>query len=186
MPRLEQIREQFDVLRAQLGDDAAFMRLAERYHGRVLHYLRRIVGDGGVADDVAQETWVAAYRGLRRLREPERLKAWLYGIARNQARNALRREERSRLDCVDDEVLEAIPEDQDDSLDLRAEQAAQVHRALNQISPAHAEVLILRYMEDLSYEEIAGVVGCQTGTVRSRLHYAKRALREAMESEDDE
>jgi len=186
MSRLEQIREQVDVIRAQLGDDAAFMRLAERYHARLLHYVRRIVGDDGAADDVAQETWIAAFRGLRRLREPERLKAWLYGIARNRALNALRREERSRLICVDDGLLEAIPEEEDDPLEIRAEQAAQVHRSLNQVSPAHAEVLVLRYMEGLSYEEIAGVVGCQTGTVRSRLHYAKRALREAMESEDDE
>lgn len=127
---------------------------------------------------------MAAYRGLRRLQEPERLKAWLFGIARNTALNTLRREERSRLDYVDDEVLEAIPDEEDDALDLHAEQAAQVHRALDEISPAHAEVLVLRYVEDLSYEEIAEVVGCRVGTVRSRLHYAKRALREAME--DDE
>jgi RNA polymerase sigma-70 factor (ECF subfamily) len=184
MPRLEQIREQVDVIRAQLGDDDAFMRLAERYHARVLHYVRRIVGDRGTADDVAQETWVAAYRGLRRLQEPERLQAWLFGIARNTALNTLRREERSRLDYVDDEVLEAIPDEEDDALDLHAERAAQVHRALDEISPAHAEVLVLRYVEDLSYEEIANVVGCRVGTVRSRLHYAKRALRDAME--DDE
>jgi RNA polymerase sigma-70 factor, ECF subfamily len=184
MPRLEQIREQVDVVRAQLGDDDAFMRLAERYHARLLHYVRRIVPDRGTADDVAQETWVAAYRGLRRLKEPERLKAWLFGIARNTALNALRREERARLDYVGDEVLEALPTDEDDAFDLRAEQASQVHRALGDISPAHAEVLILRHVEDLSYEEVAEVVGCKVGTVRSRLHYAKRALREAMEGDE--
>ena len=87
-----------------------FMRLAERHHPRLLHYVRRLVRDRGTADDVLQETWVAAYRGLRRLREPERLRPWLYGIARNQALNALRREERARLELVDDEVLEAIPD----------------------------------------------------------------------------
>ncbi|MGI5819393.1 MAG: RNA polymerase sigma factor [Armatimonadota bacterium] len=184
MPRIEQIREQLDVLRVQLGDDDAFMRLAERYHVRVLHYVRRIVPDRGTADDVAQETWVAAYRGLRRLDEPERLKAWLFGIARNTALNALRKQERSRLDYVEDEVLEAVPDEEDDALDLCAAQAAQVHRALGEISPVHAEVLVLRYVEALSYEEVAEVVGCKVGTVRSRLHYAKRALREAME--DDE
>ncbi|MFO8081072.1 MAG: sigma-70 family RNA polymerase sigma factor [Armatimonadota bacterium] len=184
MPRLEQIREQVDVIRAQLGDDEAFMRLAERYHARLLHYVRRIVGDRGVADDVVQETWVAAYRGLRRLDEPGRLKAWLFGIARNKALNALRKEERSRLDYVEDEALEAVPDEEDDGLDLRAEQAAQVHRALDRISPAHAEALVLYYVEGLSYEEVADVIGCKVGTVRSRLHYAKRALREAME--DDE
>jgi len=184
MPRLEQIREQLDVLRAQLGDDEAFMRLAERYHACLLHYVRRIVGDRGTADDVAQETWVAAHRGLRRLREPERLKAWLYGIARNKALNALRKEDRSRLDYVEDEVLEAVPDDGDEALELRAEQAAQVHRGLDRISAAHAEVLILCYVNGLSYEEIAEITRTKLGTVRSRLYYAKRALREAME--DDE
>lgn len=58
-----------------------------------------------------------------------------------------------------------------------------MHRALDRVSPAHSEALILRYVEDLSYEEIAEVVGCKVGTVRSRLHYAKRALREAMEDD---
>jgi len=184
MARLEQIREQLDVIRAQLGDDDAFMRLAERYHPRLLHYIRRLVRDRAAADDVVQETWVAAYRGLRRLADPERLRAWLYGIARNQARNALRREERARLDYVEDEVLEAIPDDGGEAPELRAEQAAQVHRCLDQISPAHSEALILCYMENLSYEEIADVIGCNIGTVRSRLHYAKLALREAMESDE--
>ncbi|MEA3402866.1 MAG: sigma-70 family RNA polymerase sigma factor [Armatimonadota bacterium] len=184
MSRLEQIREQGDVVRAQLGDDEAFMRLAERYHSRLLHYVRRLAGDRATADDVVQEAWLAAYRGLRRLEEPARLKAWLYGIARNKALNALRREERSRLDYVSSNVLEDVPEDDDDALEIRAEQAAQVHRGLDEISPAHAEALILRYMEGLPYEEIAQVVGCSVGTVRSRLQYAKRALREAMESEE--
>ncbi len=184
MPRLEQIREQLDVVRAQLGDDEAFMRLAERYHSRLLHYVRRIVRDRAAADDVVQETWLAAYRGLRRLQRPETLKAWLFGIARNNALNALRAEERSRLDYVSGDVLEDVPEDQDDEWGVRAEQATQVHRCLDGISPAHAEALILRYMEGLSYEEMAEVVGCNVGTVRSRLHYAKRALREAMESDE--
>lgn len=184
MLTLEQIREQVDVLGAQLGDEAAFMHLAERHHARLLHYVRRLVRDRGTADDVLQETWVAAYRGLRRLRDPERLRPWLYGIARNQALNALRREERARLDCVEDEVLEAIPDAAGDELELRAEQAAQVHRSLDCISPVHAEVLVLCYVDGLSYEEIAAVTGCKVGTVRSRLHYAKRALRAAMEDEE--
>jgi len=184
MPRLEQIREQLDVIRAQLGDDEAFMRLAERYHARLLHYVRRIVRDRATADDVAQETWVAAYRALRRLDDPQRLRAWLYGIARNQALNALRREDRTRLDYVEDEVLEAVPDAEDGGLQIRAEQAAQVHRCLDRISPAHAEVLILCYVDGLSYEEIAEITRVKLGTVRSRLHYAKRALREAMESDE--
>lgn len=184
MLTLEQIREQVDVLGAQLGDDHAFVRLAERHHARLLHYVRRLVRDCGTADDVLQETWVAAYRGLRRLRDPERLRPWLYGIARNQALNALRREERARLDCVEDEVLEAIPDEAGDDLELRAEQAAQVHRCLDRISQPHAEVLVLCYVDGLSYEEIAAVIGCRLGTVRSRLHNAKRALREAMEADE--
>ena len=81
-------------------------------------------------------------------------------------------------------MLEDVPEDEDDEWEIRAEQATQVHRCLDRISPAHAEALILRYMEGLSYEEMAEVVGCKVGTVRSRLHYAKRALREAMESDE--
>jgi len=184
MLRLEQIREQLDVIRAQLGDDQAFMRLAERYHARLLHYVRRLVRERATADDVVQETWVAAYRGLRRLRDPERLKPWLYGIARNQALNALRREERTRLELVGNEVLEAVPDGAHGDLEIRAEHVAQVHRGLDGISPAHAEVLVLRYVDGLSYEEIAEITRTKLGTVRSRLHYARRALREAMEVDE--
>lgn len=184
MLTLERIREQLDVIRAQLGDEAAFMRLAERHHARLLHYVRRLVRDRATADDVVQETWVAAYRGIRRLSDPERLRPWLYGIARNQALNALRREERARLDCVEDAVLEAIPDAASDELELRAEQAAQVDRCLDRLSPAHAEVLVLRYVDALSYEEIAEITRMKLGTVRSRLHYAKRALLEAMEADE--
>lgn len=120
MLTLEQIREQVDLLAAQLGDDHAFVRLAERYHPRLLHYVRRLVRDRGTADDVLQETWVAA----------------------------------------------------------------QVYRCLDRISQPHAEVLVLCYVDGLSHEEIAAVTGCKLGTVRSRLHYAKRALREAMEADE--
>jgi RNA polymerase sigma-70 factor (ECF subfamily) len=72
-------------------------------------------------------------------------------------------------------------QDTDEEPVFNAEDAAQVHAALDELAPEHREVLVLRFLEDMSYENIAQAIGCQIGTIRSRLHYAKRALRRALE-----
>jgi RNA polymerase sigma-70 factor (ECF subfamily) len=90
------------------------------------------------------------------------------------------RKRRPQLEPLQDVVIDDATQDADV---FQAEDAERVHGALDTLSAMQREVLVLRYIEDMSYDEIAAIVNCQVGTVRSRLHYAKRALREQLEKE---
>lgn len=176
-----EIADDILVLRCQVGDEAAFEELFERYNARILYYLRRLMGTSGEAEDVLQNVWVKIVRRIGALREPKALRAWLYRIAHNEAIGLLRKKGRE----IALEDLERVP-DVEAEADIEALGATELdavslHRALERTSPEHRAVLTLRFMNDLSYREIADVIGCSLGTVKSRLHFAKRALRAEIE-----
>jgi RNA polymerase sigma-70 factor (ECF subfamily) len=176
----QQIYERLLVLRFQAGDGSAFEALVERHHARLCYFINRFASNGHATDDIAQEVWLSAYRKLGTLREPAAFRTWLYHIARNR----VFQERRSTREC------ERLPEDlpaSEDSADkdtLYADHAAAIHRCLPQLSADHREALLLWFLEEMSYEEIAEVTGASIGTVRSRLHYAKRALKAKIREED--
>ena len=164
------------VVRCQAGDRAAFEELVGLYQPRLRYFLARMVGDDHAADDLLQEVWFDVYRGVARLADPGAFPAWLYRVARRRALAALRsrRQLPSSL-----EGLDLAGEEADD--DFSAEDAERVHAGLGRLAPEHREVLLLRFAEGMAYEDIARVTGCRLGTVRSRIHYAKRALRRVMQ-----
>jgi RNA polymerase sigma-70 factor (ECF subfamily) len=172
----EQVYRSVLVVRCQAGDRAAFEELVALYQPRLRYFLARMVGDEHAADDLLQDVWLTVYRGVARLTDPGAFAAWLYGIARHRALGELRkrRQPPSSLEGMD--VAEDGPDD-----DFSAEDAEQVHAALGLLAPEYREVLLLRFIEGMAYEDIARVTGCQLGTVRSRIHYAKRALRRVLE-----
>ena len=114
------------------------------------------------------------------LREAERFSPWLYRIARDRAYRELRKR-RVPVEQSDGAYLA----DESAGEEFTAEDAAAVHEALDGLSPEHREALLLRFIEAMSYEQIAGVTGCSVGTVRSRIHYGKRALRNIIERSND-
>ena len=120
-----------------------------------------------------------AVRSIRALRDPGRLRPWLYGIARGLAVDRIRSDtSQARL-----ERERALPPDAADASSeesFAAEDAAAVHRALDALDAPHREVLVLHFLEDMALADIAAVVDCPVGTVKSRLFYAKRALREVL------
>jgi RNA polymerase sigma-70 factor (ECF subfamily) len=170
------LHERLLVVRCQAGDECAFEELVEHYHARLHAYLRTLLGSAGQVDDALQEVWFDVFRSVPQLVDPSAFSAWVYRIAHNRAMRELRRRRPPCVHLERDEVFEETDEN-DSNSDITA---GQVHTALNQLAPEHREVLLLRFMDDMSYEDIALVVGCQVGTVRSRLHYAKRALRRAL------
>src|SRR5439155_26873594 len=103
---------------------------------------------------------------------------WLYRIARNRVYAELRR--RWPQTCPASETALDLHEETPEA-EFTAEDAARVHEALDRLGPEHREILLLRFIEEMSYQDIARVTGRQVGTVKSRLHYAKRALRRMME-----
>jgi RNA polymerase sigma-70 factor, ECF subfamily len=165
------------VVRCQAGDRAAFEELVGLYQPGLRYFLTKMVGDEHAADDLLQEVWFDVYRGVARLADPGAFSAWLYRIARHRALGELRkrRQPPSSLAGIDLVAEEGVDDD------FSAEDAERVYAALGQLAPEHREVLLLRFIEEMAYEDIARVTGSQLGTVRSRIHYAKRALRRVME-----
>jgi RNA polymerase sigma-70 factor (ECF subfamily) len=165
------------VVRCQAGDARAFAELIE-LHERPLHYfLAKMAGNAHATDDLVQEVWFEVFRGIGRLADPGAFAAWLYQIARHRALRALRRRPPTAVSLEDVEVTD----DRDQDEVFMAEEAERIHVALDELSPEQREALLLRFIEDMTYDDIARVTGCQLGTVRSRIHYAKRALRRVLE-----
>jgi RNA polymerase sigma-70 factor (ECF subfamily) len=176
----DRLYERVLVLRCQARDEAAFAELVERYQPRLRYYLRKMLRDVQAVEDALQDVWLAVFRGVAGLADLGAFRAWLYRIARDRAAHQLRRRRPAcqHLDAVDpvDERAE-VPH-------FAAADVERIHTGLDALAAEHREVLVLRYLETMTYEEIARVVGCPAGTVRSRLHYAKRALRSVLEREN--
>lgn len=163
--------------RAQQGDEDAFTILIDRYDRRLLYYVRRLLNEVDEAFDVVQSTWLAAYRRLGKLRSPKAFRVWIFRIAHDQSVSALRRKgirpASGTMDLQPVEVMDGHLQPVEEAL----ENAQLVHHALPQISLEHRQVLTLRFLEDMTLEEISEVLDCPAGTIKSRLHYAKLALR---------
>jgi RNA polymerase sigma-70 factor, ECF subfamily len=174
---VRQVYERLLVLRCQTGDALAFAELVGAYTGRLRYYLSQFAQREQPIDDWLQDVWFEAYRGLPRLRDPAALPAWLYRIARNRAYRELRRPQLIQQEIA--QAAELASESESDT--VSADDAEQLHAALAKLSPEHREVMVLRFLEGMSYEHTAAVIGCELGTVKSRIHYAKRALRQILE-----
>jgi len=176
---LDRIEERLMVLLAQQGDRDAFGRLMDRYDKRLLYFVRRILGETDGALDMLQSVWLIVHRRLRRLQSPDAFRVWVYRIAHDQAVTELRKKTRRPVLFEESEASEPLDAA---GLDESAfDNAELVHVALRDLSVDHRRVLTLRFLEDMSIEEIAEVVGRGAGTIKSRLHYAKAALRRRIE-----
>lgn len=166
------------AIRCQLGERAAFDALIARWHEPLWRYLRRLANNDDVAGDLSQDTWVRVLRGIGSLREPAKLRPWLFGIARRVAMDRLRFEYVRR--GAEDIELEELPAD-DSTQDLEADLAA-IDSALAGLPITEREMLTLFYLRELSLAEIAALLVVPLGTVKSRLHRARRELRHTLET----
>jgi len=178
----ERIDDRIYVIQAQLGDDDAFMKLVDHYSGRLLYYIRRLLEDADRSDDVLQEVWLRAYKKINTLRDASAFSVWLYRIARNRAIQRLRDE--SRYVFVERHDESALIDDNRESWFF--DDINKLHRVLRTLSPEQKEAVVLRFFEEMNYQEISDIMGCSVGTVRSRIHYAKRELRKKMEVQNNE
>jgi len=177
------------VERSRAGDTWAFGELVRRYQGRLYPTLLRLTGSAEDAQDLLQEAFLRAYRKLGRFQGESSFYTWLYRLTVNLALSHRRRRNPSLrladLPSSEDEGSydPASEADQSDP-SLPAEQAerdALVHRALDALAPDHRAVVVMKEFDGLRYEEIAAHLGVPVGTVRSRLHRARRELRERLE-----
>ena len=177
----ETVCQQLLLVRCRRGDREAMEELVAVWEKRLFYYVRRIVDQEADAWDVMQKTWVKVFRRVKSLKDPQSFPCWLYTLTRNTALSHIRQLPGARLASDTLDQYEDLPAEDDSATVFEDVQA--VHDALGRISSDHCEVLTLFFLEDLSVEEIGRVIGVPQGTVKSRLHYAKRALRKLMEKE---
>jgi RNA polymerase sigma-70 factor (ECF subfamily) len=173
--------EQLPVGEARAGSSTAWDILFKRYQLPLYVYVFELVHDEQASLDIVQETFINAVRYISGLREDAKFGSWLFGIAHQkciQRWRAIKREETLR-----DELAVDVLESHEGALDLliREEQEAEFMSLLNKLPPPQRSVLLLHFLEDFSLEEIADITGTQLGTVKSRIHYAKKALRKLLE-----
>lgn len=164
------------VRRFQQGDEEAFDELVERHRRRVYSLAVRLVGSVD-ADDLAQEAFLAAYRSLPTFRGDSTFSTWIYRITVYLCSHH-RRRRRPELVELDEHHADGRRDSDPVSRTLRGELRDQVRDAIDALPYKLRLVIVLRDLHGLTYEEIAAVVGCPVGTVRSRLHYATQKLAE--------
>ena len=172
------------VKRVQAGDKRAFDLLVLKYQNRIIKLVSRFVRDPMEAQDVTQEAFIKAYRAIGNFRGDSAFYTWLYRIASNAAKNFLvsqsRRPPASGVDAVDAEQytvdsslkVKTTPE----NLLMTSELKDAIFKAIEALPDDLKEAITLREMENMSYEDIAMVMGCPVGTVRSRIFRARDAI----------
>ena len=165
------------VTRCQRGDREAFDELVRLWERSLFYYLRRLATTEADAWDLLQETWMKVYRSIGSIRDPRTFPAFLYTTARNAAVTRLRlRGERAMDDARNGQAPAGEPSHA--CAFIAFDDAEQVHHALDQLPLPQREAVTLYFLEELSIDEIAQVLNVPVGTVKSRLHYGKQAIRD--------
>lgn len=175
------------IERSKKGDLEAFELLVRRYENKVYTVAYRFLGNHADASDLAQETFLRLYQALPRFRGESSFMTWLYRITANACRDEIRRQQRYNVISLDGETGNNGSQviSQVHSHDPSPEEAAErkefnemVQQCLNNLSDEHRLVLVMREIQGMAYEEIADVLKCSLGTVKSRLSRARQAFKE--------
>lgn len=172
----------------QAGDTERFRELVDRHRERIFAVLVRIVADADLARELAQETFVRAFRGLPTFREEARMGTWLVQIAVHLARDHMRASRRAPVISLDDIVERAgeMPfSEQRRSFDPAArvsdrELRDRLDQAITSLPPEYREAFVLKHVEELPYERIAEITGVTVGALKVRVHRARRMLMEQL------
>ena len=180
------------VERLKSRDERAFNTLVRTYERRVFGLVFHMLGNQAEAEDLSQEVFITVFRSIDSFRGEARLGTWLYRVAINHCKNRIKYLDRRVTrghDELDGEGSKALTEggpvmsrpDRPDEAMQGAEMSRVIERALGLLEEEHRALVVLRDLEGLSYEEIMAITGLPEGTVKSRLHRARAALREAIE-----
>ncbi|MFZ5626554.1 MAG: RNA polymerase sigma factor [Bacillota bacterium] len=158
------------LARSQKGDKEAFARLAEHYQPYVWRVAWRLMGNREDAEDLAQEIWMKVFLQLPGFKGEAAFTTWLYRVAANTCKDALRRRSRQQETAWEEEIAVTVREDIEGELEIQ--------QLLNQLPPEQRLILIYRDVQGFSYEEITAILRINPGTVKSRLARARQNLRQ--------
>jgi len=173
------------VAKCLAGNEAAIEALIRQHEAGVFRLALSIVGEAAEAQEISQETFIAALRSLPRYKEKQSFKAWLYVIALNQSRSHLRK--RKFLDKLKAATtslfrLETQKQASPEETIIHAEKEAAIWNEINKLDERHRIVLLLRYFQELSVAEISEILNVSEGTIHSRLYTARERLRNALKN----
>jgi len=173
------------IERCQSGDPPAFEELFHLYRDDVYRFSYLVVRDATLAQDVVQEAFLKVFKSVGKFQFRSSFKSWLYRVVVNEAITILRRRKlKEDLHPTPGAVTDASDSHsrrwQPEEFALESEERDLLHWAVGQLDPIHRSVVVLKYFHDFSDPEIAAVVGCPPGTVKSRLHRARELLRHAI------
>ena len=166
------------------GDRQALSELYALYQRPLFAYLLQLTPDYGLAEELLQDTLVAVWKSAHSFEGRSKVLTWLIGVARRQAHNTLRQRHHPQADLTE---LEDTPasEPEPEQFALANYERAELAGAIRQLSSIHREVLLLIFVQELSYQEAARILEVPVGTVKSRLNHARRALRTLFEARED-
>lgn len=190
MAELEPVQHHADefklIERCQTGDRDAFEELFYLYREDVFRFSYLVVRDATLAQDVVQEAFLKVFKSIGKFQFRSSFKSWLYRVVVNEAITLLRRRKiKEDLDPTPDISLGPAARNashawQPEEAALESEERHLLRWAIGQLDPVHRSVVVLKYFHEFSDTEIAAVIGCPAGTVKSRLHRARELLRHAM------
>ena len=173
--------EQLPVGEARAGNPDAWNVLLKRYQLPLYIYVRKMVQNEQTSLDIVQETFINATRHIGKLLEDSKFGSWLFSIAHQKCIQHWRKQRpEEAFDEIENDAGLAAENDPHELL-VRKEQEEQFMRSLNELAKPHRAVLLLHFVEDFSLEEISTITGTPLGTVKSRLHYARKSLRKILE-----
>ena len=178
----EEIGDAECVKRVQRGDTQSFEILVRRHQNTTFNLIYRFLGDYDEATETAQEVFLSAYKSIQQFRGDANFATWLYRIAFNHAstrRKSLHSKLQRQVRLEDDVVLVDCGADPETSAERREIQQC-VQQALNSLDRDDAQIILLRDLQDVRYEDIAETLDVPVGTVKSRLHRARQALRASL------
>ena len=186
------VRERLLIRRLRERDEKAFRELVDEYQGRVFNLTLRMLGNREEAEDLAQEVFITVFKSIDSFRADSKFSTWLYRIAVNHCKNRIkylaRRHDRRKAE-FDEQVGRAAaagttsapsaPRQPDQNM-AGAQMEVILQQAINGLEEEHRLLVVLRDIEELSYDEICDITGLAQGTVKSRLHRARAALRKKL------
>lgn len=179
------------MIRYREGDVSTFPVIVSRYRDRLTSAVVRLVGDRDKAEDIVQETFLRVHKNAARYKTIARFSTWIYTIALNMAKNEIRNTKRRKTSSLWDIGLEKdgepsayeIPDNSErpDDVAERRNLRALMERCIQELPPKYRTIIVLRDVEGLSYEEIAGILKLPEGTVKSRMNRARLRFKELLE-----